>query len=47
VWEFGIGVTIVTALIVWLLRKILMLNIPVIGEYITDIVNIVEKNKLR
>ena len=44
---FGIGVTIVTAIIVVLLRKIVMLNIPVIGEYISDIVDIVQQNKLR
>ncbi len=40
----GVGVTIITAIIVILLRKIVMLNLPIIGEYITDIVNIVQKN---
>ena len=40
----GIGVTIVTATIVILLEKIVKWNLPVIGEYITDIVNIVQKN---
>ncbi len=40
----GIGVTIITAIIVILLQKIVMLNLPIIGEYITDIVNIVQKN---
>ena len=38
----GIGVTIITALLVMLLQKIVTLNIPVIGEYISDIVEIVE-----
>ena len=38
----GIGVTIVTAIIVYFLRRLLMLNIPVIGDYIKDIVEIVE-----
>ncbi len=40
----GIGVTIITAIIVIVLRKIVMLNLPIIGEYVTDIVNIVQKN---
>ena len=38
----GIGITIITAVIVYILRKLIMLNIPVIGEYIADIVDIVE-----
>ena len=41
----GIGVTVVTALIIIVLQRIVKLNIPVIGEYITDIVEIVEKNR--
>ncbi len=41
----GIGITIVTALIIYLLRKLIMLNIPVIGDYIADIVEIVEKSR--
>ena len=41
----GIGVTIITAVLVILLQKIVTLNIPVIGEYIADIVEIVEKNR--
>lgn len=41
----GIGVTIITALIVILLRKIVTLNIPIIGEYIADIVEIVQKSR--
>ena len=41
----GIGVTIVTAIIIYLLRRLIMLNIPVIGDYIADIVEIVEKNR--
>ena len=39
----GIGVTIITTLLVFVLQKIVTLNIPVIGEYISDIVEIVEK----
>lgn len=38
----GIGVTIITAIIVFFLRKLIMLNIPLIGDYIADIVTIVE-----
>ena len=41
----GIGVTIISAMLVIILQKIVTLNIPVIGEYIADIVDIVEKNK--
>ena len=42
----GIGVTLVTAIIILILQKIIKLNIPVISEYITDIVEIVEKTKM-
>lgn len=41
----GIGFTILTAMLVILLQKIVKLNIPIIGEYITDIVEIVERNR--
>ncbi len=41
----GIGVTIITAILVILLQKIVTLNIPVIGEYIADIVEIVERSR--
>ena len=41
----GIGVTLITAILVILLQKIVTLNIPVIGEYIADIVEIAEKSK--
>lgn len=41
----GIGVTLITAIIVYLLQKIVKLNIPVIGEYVTDIIEIVERNR--
>lgn len=40
----GVGVSIVSAMIVLLLEKIVKWNLPIIGEYITDIVNIVQKN---
>lgn len=41
----GIGVTIVTALLIMLLRKIVTLNIPIIGDYIADVVEIVQKSR--
>lgn len=41
----GIGVTIITSIIIVFLQKIVKLNIPIIGEYISDIVEIVEKNR--
>lgn len=41
----GIGITIITAILVLVLRKIVTLNIPVIGEYVSDIVDIVEKSR--
>ncbi len=41
----GIGVTIITAILVLLLRKLVTLNIPVIGEYIADIVDVVQKSR--
>jgi len=40
----GIGVTIVSAVIIYILRKIIMLNIPIIGDYIADIVSIVQNS---
>ena len=41
----GIGVTLITAILVLILRHLVALNLPVIGEYIRDIVEIVEKSK--
>ena len=41
----GIGVTIITAIIIILLQRIVALNIPVIGEYIADIVEIVQRSR--
>lgn len=39
----GIGFTIFTAILIIILQKIVTLNIPIIGDYIADIVSIVEK----
>ena len=41
----GIGVTIITAILIIVLEKIVTLNIPIIGKYIADIVEIVENNR--
>lgn len=41
----GIGFTIITAILIILLRKIVTLNIPVIGQFVSDIVEIVEKSR--
>lgn len=41
----GIGVTVITAILVIILQKIVTLNIPIIGEYIADIVDIVERSR--
>ncbi len=41
----GIGVTLITAILIFVMQKIVTLNIPIIGEYIADIVEIVEKSR--
>ena len=41
----GIGVTVITAILVVILQKIVTLNITVIGEYVADIVDIVQKSR--
>lgn len=41
----GIGVTIITAILILTLRHLVALNIPVIGNYIADIVEIVERSR--
>ena len=41
----GIGFYLITAVLIWLLKYIVRLNIPVIGKYISDIVDIVELNR--
>lgn len=38
----GIGVTIITAILIIILQRIVTLNIPVIGDYVADIVDILE-----
>lgn len=40
-----IGVTIITAIIILILQKLVKLNIPLIGDYIVDIIDIVDKKR--
>ena len=42
----GIGITIISAIIVYILQNLIKLNIPVIGEYLTDLIQIVEARNL-
>lgn len=41
----GVGVTVITAILVIILNKLVSLNIPIIGKYIGDIVDIVMKSR--
>ena len=41
----GIGFTVLTAILLIILQKIVTLNIPVIGDYIADIVEIVQNSR--
>lgn len=41
----GIGFTIITAVIIYFLQKIVRLNIPIIGEYIKDIIDLVQRTQ--
>lgn len=41
----GIGVTIISAILILTLRHLVTLNIPIIGKYIADVVEIVEKSR--
>lgn len=41
----GIGVTIITAIIIYFLQKLVKLNLPIIGKYLYDLVEIVNAIK--
>ncbi len=41
----GIGFSLLTAVLVYILQKIVKLNIPIISEYIIDIIEIVKRAK--
>ena len=38
----GIGVTIISAIIIYLLQRLVRLNLPGIGKFINDIIEIIE-----
>lgn len=40
----AVGFTILGAILIYLLQKIVLLNIPVLGDFISDIVRIVQEN---
>ena len=40
----GIGITLISAVLIYFLQKIIRLNIPILGDYIADIVSIVQKS---
>ena len=40
----SIGITLISGIIIWILQKIVMLNLPVISRYLADIIEIVQKN---
>lgn len=42
---FGIGISLITAVIIYLIQKIVKLNIPIISQYIADILEIVQQNR--
>jgi len=41
----AIGFTLLGALVIMLLQRIVKLNLPVIGKYLAEIVEVVENNK--
>lgn len=41
----GIGFTIITAILILVLQQIVKLNIPIIGQFVADIMDIVEQTK--
>lgn len=41
----GIGVTLITAIVIYVLQKIVRLNIPLFGEYLADIMDIISASK--
>ncbi len=41
----GIGFYLITATLIYILQYIVRLNIPIIGKYISDIIDIVNINK--
>jgi len=42
---FALGTTLVFAIVIEMLRRIILLNIPLLSNYIVDIIRIIEQNK--
>lgn len=42
---FAIGTTIVFAVVVEVLRRIILINIPLISDYLVDIIHMIEAHK--
>ncbi|MBP2644642.1 MAG: hypothetical protein H6Q75_82 [Firmicutes bacterium] len=42
---FALGTTIVFAIVVEMLRRIILVNIPVINEYLIDIIHLIDMKK--
>jgi len=40
-----IGITLVTAIAIYVLQRLVTLNIPLIGEYIVNIIEIIEEHR--
>jgi len=40
-----IGITIITAILIYILQRLIRYNIPIIGEYISDIIEIVQQKR--
>ena len=41
----GLGFSLLTAILIYFLQKLVRLNIPILGDYISDIIEIVQINK--
>ncbi len=41
---FALGATIFAALLIWILQRIVFLNLPLIGDFIADLVRIVQNH---
>lgn len=41
----GVGVSVISAIIIIILQRIVKLNIPIIGDYVADIIQIVQNSR--
>lgn len=42
---FALGTTIVFAIIIEMLRRIILLNVPLLSNYLVDVIRMIEQNK--